>query len=731
MSCLDACDQFDDDGPFAAASGPVEGDVVDEFHTAQVMLDEDTNDNETTINANSLNELNIATGENDCSPQEARDGSVDVDKNLLHPGNACRNESIPVGSKRFVQPNDFQLLKVIGMGAFGKVLQVRNKHNQQVLAMKVISKRLLNRKEGYVENVRAERDILTRVKHPFVVQMHCSFQTKDKLFIIMDYLAGGELFLRLGREGIFLEKTAAFYLAEIILALDHLHCRNILHRDLKPENILLGSDGHLVLTDFGLAKQFEITGFHQDDERALTVCGTQEYMAPEMVARQGYGRAADYWSLGCIAYEMLEGDPPFRSKLGAKDLFRKIMTEKVKMPVGSSSAAHKLLKGLLHRNPQQRWGVTKSTTFEVGGVSAIQQAAFFQGLDWDKLEHKEVDPPDTFEIAKDDDTRHFHDEFTGMTLPRSVIIMTRDEYKPKHVKSDCFRGFSFVQDDFHLPERDEEEVKQYWNSEEGDCESVSECASSKCDNDQVPLELVSPDKKKRPPRKKKKKMNIAETAEQPLVNPISQTVPADSLDMPPSSVVISTSTLETATSITALDTVFEAGPAAPFTDDASTSIKPHNPPQSAAVMPSLFKQMAATTIDSVQQHSKPQPVGQNNMTSAKTILSASAPTWVTRMSQPRQTALVTQHGWRQTAAVPTPPPPPAASPASSDWTQHRMSPRKSPHLSTTIRQVSSMASAPVWPTLAVKDPPLPSQTIKPLLNPVGPVTKLQGAWAKR
>jgi serine/threonine protein kinase len=147
---------------------------------------------------------------------------------------------------RYVSPKDFELLKVIGMGAFGKVLQVRNKKSRQILAMKVISKRLLRRRSGYIENVQAERNILTKVRHPFVVTMHCSFQSSQKLFIIMDFLAGGELFLRLGREGIFRESTAAFYLAEIILALDHLHSLNILHRDLKPENVLLGSDGHVV-----------------------------------------------------------------------------------------------------------------------------------------------------------------------------------------------------------------------------------------------------------------------------------------------------------------------------------------------------------------------------------------------------------------------------------------------------------------------------------------------------
>lgn len=184
-------------------------------------------------------------------------------------------------SNRYVTPKDFELLKVIGMGAFGKVLQVRNKQSKQILAMKIISKRQLRKSSGYIENVQAERNILQKVNHPFVVKMHCSFQTREKLFILMDFLAGGELFLRLGREGIFLERDAAFYLAETISALDHLHSLGILHRDLKPENILLCNDGHICLTDFGLAKDFGThwaEGADDDQERARTICGTKEYM---------------------------------------------------------------------------------------------------------------------------------------------------------------------------------------------------------------------------------------------------------------------------------------------------------------------------------------------------------------------------------------------------------------------------------------------------------------------
>ena len=241
--------------------------------------------------------ISIGTDKRDFSGAQ-RDRSVTIDQPTTTStsttstcATAVDSSSVVDGSNKdggdksgnlFVTPKNFELLKVIGMGAFGKVLQVRNKHSKQILAMKIISKRQLRKSSGYIENVQAERNILQRVNHPFVVRMHCSFQTREKLFILMDFLAGGELFLRLGREGIFLEKDAAFYLAETISALDHLHTLGILHRDLKPENILLCNDGHICLTDFGLAKDFGThwSGFDgsDDQERARTICGTKEYM---------------------------------------------------------------------------------------------------------------------------------------------------------------------------------------------------------------------------------------------------------------------------------------------------------------------------------------------------------------------------------------------------------------------------------------------------------------------
>jgi serum/glucocorticoid-regulated kinase 3 len=222
--------------------------------------------------------LAITHNENDMPSQTSGDASSIVPDTSTTKQDHASPDKKKQG-KQFIAPKDFELLKVIGMGSFGKVLQVRNRQSSKIFAMKVISKRLIKRKGSYVENILAERNILKKIaNHPFIVTMHASFQTKEKLFIIMDLCAGGELFLKLGREGIFRERTAAFYLAEITLALEHLHSVNVLHRDLKPENILLGSDGHCCLTDFGLAKDFTGSGV-DENERARTLCGTIEYVS--------------------------------------------------------------------------------------------------------------------------------------------------------------------------------------------------------------------------------------------------------------------------------------------------------------------------------------------------------------------------------------------------------------------------------------------------------------------
>ncbi|MEQ2215763.1 Serine/threonine-protein kinase Sgk1 [Xenoophorus captivus] len=249
-----------------------------------------------------------------------------------------------------IKPCDFDYLKIIGKGSFGKVLLARHRETTNYYAVKVLQKKMILKKKEQ-KHIMAERSVLMKnIKHPFLVGLHYSFQTTDKLYFVLDYVNGGELFYHLQRERIFLEPRARFYAAEIASALGYLHSLHIVYRDLKPENILLDSQGHIVLTDFGLCKE----GLEPNGTTS-TFCGTPEYLAPEVLQKQAYDRTVDWWCLGSVLYEMLYGLPPFYSRNTA-EMYNNILHKAPVLKPNVSNSGRELLEGLLQKERSERLG---------------------------------------------------------------------------------------------------------------------------------------------------------------------------------------------------------------------------------------------------------------------------------------------------------------------------------------------------------------------------------------
>ncbi|EDX03136.1 ribosomal protein S6 kinase 2 beta [Drosophila yakuba] len=322
-------------------------------------------------------------------------------------------------------PSQFELLRVLGEGSFGKVFLVRKiigKDAGTLYAMKVLKKATLKVKD----RVRStnERKILADVGHAFIVRLHYAFQTPGKLYLILDFLRGGDLFTRLSKEVMFTEEDVKFYLAELALAMNHLHTLGIIYRDLKPENILLDEHGHIALTDFGLSKQ------PLDGSKTYSFCGTVEYMAPEIVNRKGHDFAADWWSFGVLMYEMLTGNLPFHGQT-RQETMNQILRSKLGMPENLSPEAQSLLRALFKRNPQNRLGAGAQ------GILDIKAHCFFATIDWVRLERKQVRPPFIPAVSRDD-AFYFDVEYTSKSprdSPGGPISASAHE---------IFRGFSFV-----------------------------------------------------------------------------------------------------------------------------------------------------------------------------------------------------------------------------------------------------------------------------------------------
>lgn len=334
----------------------------------------------------------------------------------------------PAPGARF---EDYEFLKVIGKGSFGKVFMARRKDTGEVVAMKVLSKQHIQIREE-VQHTLSESMVLRTLRHPFLVELRCAFQTKDRLAFVMEYISGGELFFHLSRDRRFAEPRARFYAAEMVLALQYLHGRGIIYRDMKLENLMLDRSGHVKLCDFGLAKPLQAGS-------TRTFCGTPQYLAPEVLIQGGeYGRAVDWWGLGVVLYEMLSGHLPFRHEEDTA-LFQMIMKSEVRFPRYFSEASMDLLFHLLRKDPAKRLGSGPRDAYEV------REHIFFSDVDWAATFERRVPAPFVPEVKEETDVSNFEQEFTGesikLTPPDKRSIFKRDKLR---LPSADFSAFTYT-----------------------------------------------------------------------------------------------------------------------------------------------------------------------------------------------------------------------------------------------------------------------------------------------
>ena len=339
---------------------------------------------------------------------------------------------------------DFEPLKLIGTGSFGKVLLVKYNSNNNLYAMKVLNKSQIKLKKQE-ENTKNERDLMVKLNNPFILSIKFAFQDESKLYIVSEFLQGGDLFYHLHHSTINLtEEVAKFYIIELILGLEFLHQNNVIFRDLKPENILLDSEGHIRISDFGLSKILE-----NSRDKAYTLCGTLKYLAPEILKNKGYEKSVDWWSLGCIFYEMLMGHLPF--KINGNVIDPEVFEEKIKFNDNMNPLLVDLISQLLSVNPKKRIGYGDSD------AKKIKEHQYFSDVDWNKYLNKEIEPPFVPKLDGDMDLRYFDKSFTDEPVNSDRATIMSGSNRTSEYNGFTYMAQSIGKDIVEIAKNDEEQ----------------------------------------------------------------------------------------------------------------------------------------------------------------------------------------------------------------------------------------------------------------------------------
>uniref|UniRef100_A0A665TF45 Protein kinase C n=1 Tax=Echeneis naucrates TaxID=173247 RepID=A0A665TF45_ECHNA len=324
---------------------------------------------------------------------------------------------------------DFNFIKVLGKGSFGKVMLAELKGTEEVYAVKVLKKDVILQDDDVDCTMTEKRILALARRHPYLTQLYCCFQTRDRLFFVMEYVNGGDLMFQIQRSRKFDEPRSRFYAAEVTSALMFLHRNGVIYRDLKLDNILLDAEGHCKLADFGMCKEGIINGV-----TTTTFCGTPDYIAPEILQELEYGASVDWWALGVLMYEMMAGQPPFEAD-NEDDLFESILHDDVLYPVWLSKEAVSILRAFMTKNPAKRLGCVVSQ----GCEEAIKTHPFFREIDWLLLEQKKVKPPFKPRIKTKRDVNNFDQDFTK----EDPVLTPTDEAIVRQINQEEFKDFSY------------------------------------------------------------------------------------------------------------------------------------------------------------------------------------------------------------------------------------------------------------------------------------------------